>query len=275
MEPIQTPKEGTEPQAPQAPESNAALEQAISASDEAIARADAEKADTEEQPSVEPEPEPEAPEQPQDPLAQGEDPAPTSENPAAEPDYRNKFQESSREAMLLVERNKVKDAQIEQLTKTDTPTDDDMRQAFPEWDQLDALTKKVISDQETIKRRQNRIDLELAEGRNQRQLEAELEGLSDQEEFKDLQGKETDFKRFALKPANKGIPAASLAKIFLHDIADELPKKHEYTPKPGLEPGSGGPKAPEKPTGLTLEQEAALMHSDPGKYAELVKKGVI
>ena len=99
-EPIQTPDEGTELQDEVTPQVDPEMETPQTPSEE-IAEPSIE-ADPQEQPSLEP------------------------ETPTA-PDYKQKFVDSQREAILLAERNKVKEAQIESLTKQDTPTDEAMR----------------------------------------------------------------------------------------------------------------------------------------------------
>src|SRR6266852_1852877 len=48
----------------------------------------------------------------------------TPETPPVAPDYKEKFKNSQREAIVANERVNVANERIEQLTKTDTPTDE-------------------------------------------------------------------------------------------------------------------------------------------------------
>lgn len=97
--------------------------------------------------------EPETPQTPVEPEAQPQEPeAPAAqpkqpETPQA-PDYKDKFVNSQREAILAAERVNIANARIEQLTNTDTPTDEAMRVLYPEWDQLDDYNKRVLIRQE-------------------------------------------------------------------------------------------------------------------------------
>lgn len=234
MEPIQTPEEGTEQEqvTPQAPET-----------------------ETPQIPS-----EVEAPTETPEPL----EPAPT------DPDYKQKFVDSQREAILLAERNKVKEAQIEKLTKTDTPTDEAMRLVYPDWDTYNDIAKKAFIKQESqemrlraTEARQNELDSRLNQDEEiQTQIQSNPK----------LQGKESEFKRFAQNPKNKGISAEVLAKAFLFDV--EVPT----APAPqseALPAGSGGPRGDQGPKKISIEEAAQLRKTDNKRYMELVKSGQI
>jgi hypothetical protein len=192
-------------------------------------------------------------------------------------DYKQKFVDSQREAILLNERLKQERTRNELLTKQDTPTDEAMRQVYPEWDQLDDYNKRVLIKQEATNMRTAKLELELAEAREERKLDAEIDSLLDSTDPKltKLQGREAEFRRFAKKPANKGISAETLARAFLFDAEEAPAPAPAPTTRPSLEKGSGGPKEPAKPEGMTLEEEAELMKADPGRYAELIRKGII
>jgi hypothetical protein len=120
--------------------------------------------------------------------------------------------------------------------------------------------------------RQNRIENELSELREEKRLKEELESAI-REEPK-LAGKEAEFKRFASNPKNKGISAEVLAKAFLFDASDDAPQPNVQKTE-ALPQGSGGSREPLKPKKVSLEEATIIRKTDNNRYMELVKSGMI
>jgi hypothetical protein len=204
---------------------------------------------------------------------------PSQEIPTA-PDYKQKFVDSQREAILLAERNKVKEAQINSLTKTDTPTDEAMRQVYPEWDELNEVTKKALIKQEAQEMRQRRIEAQQQEITARQQLDDKLDDFLENppQEFKKLEGKETEFRRFAKRKNNIGLSLETLAKAFLFDAEDETPTT-QPNPQPmtreALPTGSGGPRGPIKEKKISIEEAAEIRKTDYKRYKELLDSNQI
>jgi len=85
-----------------------------------------------------------------------------------------------------------------------------------------------------------------------------------------LQGKEQDFRQYASKPQYRNVPMDVLVASFLQKQGG-APPAPKTTPKPGLEPGNGGPRTPERPKQLSATELAALRTSDEKAYMEYVK----
>lgn len=219
------------------------------------------------------------PETPQTPEVEQEIEQPVQPEPAqpAQPDYKNKFVESQREAILQNERLKQKDAHISKLTTKDTPTDDEMRSLYPQWDQLDDYNRSVLTDMVETRKRAIRAEQRTDALERKREFEDSLVDFVDSppQEFKGLKGKESEFKRFAQRKANIGLPLDTLAKAFLFDIQDEIQPEHKPVVTPGLERGSGGPRSAPKPAKVSLEEAATIRKTDYKRYMELVKAGKI
>jgi hypothetical protein len=200
------------------------------------------------------------------------------EQPSAEPEIpegyipKEKFVASAQESILNAERVKVKEAQIENLTKTDTPTDEVMRLVYPEWDEFNEVTKKAFIKQEVQEIKQRRIELQQQDIIDRQRLEDELEAVI--ESNPKLQNKESEFKRFARNPKNKGINADVLAKAFLFDASEEQPAKPAAKPE-ALPQGSGGDRQPLKPKKISIEEAAKIRQTDNNRYMELAKAGLI
>jgi hypothetical protein len=203
----------------------------------------------------------------------GEQPSPEPQ----QPDYKNKFVESQRESILLHERNKQKEARIAQLTNKDTPQDDEMRSIYSNWDELDEGSKAYYRNQRAMEKRvaySEQVALSLAE---KLEFEDKLEDFLETppDEFKSIKGKESEFKRFAKKRDNIGLPLTTLAKAFLFDIQDDIPQPHTPTLTPGLERGTGGPKTPPKPKKMSLEDASTLRKTNYEEYRRKVLAGEI
>lgn len=220
-------------------------------------------------PQIDPEietPTPETPsEAPETPVEQ-----PSPEPQPTAPDYKQKFVDSQREAILLAERNKAKEAQLESLTKQDTPTDEAMRQLYPEWDTFTDITKQAFVGIEAQNMRQARIESQQRDISARQQLDDKLEEFLETppEAFKKITGKEAEFKRFAKKKNNIGLSLETLAKAFLFDAEEETPP----TPmREALPAGSGGPRDPLKPKKISSEEASKLRTTDYKRWLELVK----
>jgi hypothetical protein len=223
--------------------------------------------------------EPETPEvtPPVEPAAPA---APEPETPAtaqpATPDYKQKFVDSSKESILNAARVDVANDRINELTKTDTPTDEAMRQLYPEWDAMDAFTKGVLIKQEATAMQQANLLAKQQEIDARQKLEDQLDDVIDNSEYAPkLKGKEADFKRFARNPKNRGIAAETLAKAFLFDAEGETPAPNPTPMTEALPTGSGGPREPLKPKKISIEDAAQIRKTDYKRYKQLLDSGAI
>jgi hypothetical protein len=145
-----------------------------------------------------------------------------------------------------------------------------MRKLYPEWDQLDDYNKRVLVRQEATSMRQARIESQQQELSARLKLEDEVEQVLDNPKFTKLKGKEADFKRFAMRPANRGLSAEVIAKAFLFDAEDDAtptaPPRTEALPT-----GSGGPRESLKPKKVSIEEAAQIRKTDYKRYLQLVK----
>lgn len=194
-------------------------------------------------------------------------------------DYKQKFVESQREAILLNERNKQKDAQLSKLTTKDTLTDDELRALYPWWDNptVSDETREFYKDQ-AIRDKDIKATQALAQTALQKlEFQEKLDEFIDEPpaDFKGLKGKEADFKRFAKKKENIGLPLKVLAKAFLFDVSDEITPPHTPIKTPGLENGTGGSRQPTKPKKIPIEQASNLRKTNYEEYRRLLQAGMI
>lgn len=225
-------------------------------------------------------------ETPQTPIVDGQsdeqsDDQGNEQTPPQQPqvDYKQKFVESQREAILLNERNKQKEAQLNNLTSKDTPTDDELRQRYSWWDDPSVSNEtKDFYKEQAARDKQLKATQSLAQTALQKlEFQEKLDDFIDEppQEFKGLKGNEADFKRFAKKKENVGLPLNVLAKAFLFDVSDETPATHTPVKTPGLENGTGGPRQAPKPKKMSVEDASNLRKTNYEEYRKAVMAGKI
>jgi hypothetical protein len=205
----------------------------------------------------------------------------TPDQPKAEPtaeellrkeneELKKKFGASTTENQVLQARLKAQEDARKELTKE--PTDSEFRTAFPDWDVLDdsqKADKRRIYNAERSALAARQIAEEIRDERA-RNTSIQL-ALSSTPA---LQGKEQAFTEYVSRPQYKGVPMEVLVDAFLgkQGTAPEPPKP---TPRPGLEPGNGGPRTPDKgPKKYTAEEMKTIRETDARRYAEIVKSGM-
>lgn len=213
-------------------------------------------------------------EQPVAPPADPQQPAtpptqpPKVETPA-KPDFEKLYKESSSEALTQKARADAAEAQLQGLTKE--PTDSELRAAFPEWDVMSDAEKASASRAFNAERIAQGLkaerDAEKAEKNRASNVDAAIAS------HPDLEGKEQAFRDFCAKPTHRTVDPTILVDAFLHKASATAPAPP--TPSPGLESGNGGPRTPEKPKKISIEEAAEIRKMDYRRYLKLVKAGEI
>lgn len=222
-----------------------------------------------EQEPITPQPNPEEPQTPKEPAAPAT-PAEPQEPKPGEPDYKEKFTQSSREAQILAAKNKKLQEELDKINNQTPPTDAEMKEKFPEWETLNTVTQDVLRRQIQLEKKVTNQDRIIAEQLAEQKFQAELRELYQNPEYKDLQG-DKDFEEFVLKPKHRGLDIRTIADAYLLRNKKPAPAPERTQ---GLEPGSGGPRnVPD--VGMTLEEADALRQKDPKKYRELLRTGQI
>lgn len=178
--------------------------------------------------------------------------------------------ESSREAQLLIEQNKLKDERLNKLTNQEAPTDDELKQTYPNWDEMDYGTQTFLKNQAALEKKVAATSNILLDKLEEEKWQDDLARIKTK--HPELADKESDFKAFAYKPSHKNIDVDTLAKAFLFDNKAEAVKPNP-TPGAVLEQGSGGPKLP--PAEISMEDVAVIRTADPKRYRELLMRGQI
>jgi hypothetical protein len=222
-------------------------------------------------------PENPAPTTNQDPVV-GE-PAPAPEQPEAPEtrpedtvDYwKNRHAESSRENQVILGREKEKDARIEQLTKQHPPTDTELREAFPEWEQMLPHEQRLAKENLALRRSLSGVGNDLAEVKARQAWDSDLKKAT--KAFPTLKGKEDDFEAFVMKPAHRTTPIEVLAKAFLSDTPP--PPAAPVQGRPGVQRGNAGPKDLPSTKKMTAIEAGELRKSNFAEYKRQLDAGNI
>lgn len=200
------------------------------------------------------------------PEAPVEKVAPEKPVEKTDPDYKTLYENSTREAMIW--RAKANQNIDRQKGNTNTLTEAEMRQEFPDWEDLSDGEKhsRVIAYEAktTAKRLEAEREVEKAERNRQTSIEMAIASKPD------LQGREQAFREYAAHATRRDAPLDILIDAFLFK-ADPTPTRTNSNP--GLEPGNGGSRETARPKRWTVEQVSVLQKTDPRKYRELLLKG--
>ena len=201
----------------------------------------------------------------------------TPQTPAAQtpPDYQKKFSQSAAEAQILLGRNKVLEDRYNKLTSQDTPTEAELREAYPSWDSMNAVEKDVYKNILTERKRNNRIEATLLEMTAEQRFTAEMNALLAKPEYSVLHG-DAEFTEFVLRPKHKGLDIQTLADAYLFKKGLKEPETPTSPVQrdPGLPKGSGGPRTTEQP-GLSDDEVATIRKTDPKRFRQMLKTGEI
>lgn len=218
------------------------------------------------------EPTPTAPPQPQGPVT-------PPVVPPQEPDYKEKFRNSSRENQILLGQQKNLNERLESLTKDEIPTEEEMKRLHPNWDYYSDTEKELALSNVSLQRSLNKTNLTVANFVADQRWQTQLAEVVSQNPV--LKGREGEFRDFVFKEKNRGVDMSILVSAFIGEhrqeiVEDDAPPAPP-TPtqnQPVLESGGAGGPEPAR-TELSYEDREKLRKSDPKKYNELIRKGVI
>lgn len=193
-----------------------------------------------------------------------------------EPDYKKKFSDSSRESLILYEKNKKMAEVIEKAGQDIEVTEEELKTEYPDWEDMTQLEQK-LAKKDLIREKQMGALKEAT--REFRDIEVwnkkTDEFMADPEtmiKFPELEGKEEDFKAFSAKSTHRGVDFAVLVSSFMYEEG-----KKQVKHKGGMMPtGSAGTeKSKPKSNKLSVEESRRLRTTDYKQYLELLKKGKI
>lgn len=230
-----------------------------------------------------PEPSEEAPEP--TPSKEVEEPTPSEEIQEPTPskeikedvDYKKKFTESSREALVLRAKEQKMNEALEIAKNLPEPTEEEMVKEFPEWDVMSDAEKKMAKRQVKSDRRFAALEEVTKESKDivgwNNKVDQFVEDPKNLITYPQLEGKIEEFKQYATKPTHRAIPFEVLVSAFLGDASRQIKPKNKGSQ---LEQGNGGPKDKGKVNDkVSFEQSETIRKTDYKRWTELLRAGKI
>lgn len=217
---------------------------------------------------------PEEPTIPQEPDSEPTIPSPEPPQPQLQDEtetvdfWKRKATEQASENIVL--NGKIREYETRKGIDNE-PTEAELRQAFPSFDHMSdegqELARATYKTRREAQATRQALERREAEEKWNRTLEQAV--ISNPS----LEGKERAFKEFASKPSHRGAPVDVLVDAFLHKNGSSETVRRE--PQPGLETGSGGPKAIATKKGLSGTELKQLREADYKGYLEYIKNNPI
>ena len=199
----------------------------------------------------------------------------TEERPTQ--DYKKKFIESTREAQVLYAKNKKLNEAIENTTKIAAPTDDELKETYPDWEVMSDFERKMAKDSLINKRRFAALAEVTKDFKDYDRWQKKVNEFVTDEvnltKYPELDGRSDEFKLFASKPTRRGVSFGDLVAAFAYTESKSRPAKKKGKM---FETGSKGDKNIKKRSNkLSIEQGRRLRLKDYSKWKQLLKAGKI
>jgi hypothetical protein len=211
--------------------------------------------------------EPEEPEKPKEP----------EKTQKPQEDYKKKFIESTKESQVLYAKNKKYSEVFDNIEKIEAPTEDELKKEFPDWEVMSDFEKKIATDNVVNNRKLAEISKIAKESKDIEKWQGDVETFITNPEslnkYPGLEGKEDEFKVFAIKPTRRGVDFEDLVASFLFNESQSNVKHKGKM----FENGNGGPKEPPKVKSdkIGIEESMLLKKTDYKKWTEMLKAGKI
>jgi len=209
------------------------------------------------------------------------EPEPVQEPKRGSEDWKEKFSNSSREAMALHFKNEKLQSVIQSVSDTPDPTIDELKEYARtrgvEYDDLDDFSKGLFKDTYINSKSLERIKTLGAELKESEAWNKRVDDFVNDPEtvktFPSLSDYEEEFKKYCAKPSRRGSELSDLVASFLYmqDKAPQAPKHKGSL----LLSGGNGQAEPAKPSKLTELEVASIRIRDPKEYRRLIKSGKI
>lgn len=200
-----------------------------------------------------------------------------TETQEPEIDYKKKFTESAREALVQTAQRNELEKVIDGSVETPEPTEDELKAEYPEWDEMTSTEQKLAKKTLWNDKRFSIIEQAREERKNVQAWNEKVDQFVDDPAnlttYPELEGKTEEFRLFASKPTRRGLNFDDLVLAFNGELAKSRVK---HTGKM-FETGGNAAKEKMQPKNdkLSLEEGRKLMETNYPKYKELLRQGKI
>ena len=194
-------------------------------------------------------------------------------------DYKEKYQDSTKEAMTLYSKNKRLVEKVEEANTLPEPTEDECvayaRKSGTNYDDLDDFTKTILKETLHNKMKFEKINDLVKETKDidawADKIDAFTNSVETVAKYPLIEENADDFRKFSLQKEHRGADMEMLAAAYLYKQGTISVKKSKGSM---LLSGSGGGKV-EKPVGLTDEDVKNIRLTNPKELRRLIKAGKV
>lgn len=231
-----------------------------------------------ETPAVEtPEENPEEVQETETPETTPKDPEVPEEDAPEDDEYKKKYTASQQEAIILNERNKKHAEAIDRAGLLPEPTEDELKEAYSDWDEMTNTERMLAKDNLWNKRKLDEIAKSAQEGKDLEAWNTKVSEMLDDPQtlinHPKLEGKQHAFKVFALKPTRRGVDMETLITSFLYTTKSER-KENKGSNLP-VSNNTIVPPKPKPTDTITQEQAQVLMRTNYSEYKKKLMAGKI
>lgn len=190
---------------------------------------------------------------------------------------KKKLSASASENQIIYAQNQKMNDAIDKAAEVPEPTDQELLQEFPDWEGMSDTEKKLAKNSMHTDRRLKAITAASKDFKDLKQWQSKVTEFIENPETLTknplLDGKEDDFKLYALKPTRRGVDFEDLVAGFLYSNSAAKPKhKGQMFPT-----GSGGDKKTVVPKSnkLTVTEAAQLRQTNYTEYRRQLRAGNI
>jgi len=212
-----------------------------------------------------------------EPEKEPEKPKEEDDEPEKEPDedIRKKLRASTQEALILHSSNKKIQEAITKAAEMAPPTDEVMTELYPEFDDLDDFSKKMARENYMNTQKMQAVTSVSQEFKDSDTWRTKVDEFVDDPanvtKIPDLDGREEEFRSFAMKPTRRGVEFEDLVASFLYNIPKPVKSKGKQ-----LERVSGPAiEKPENNGKIGAEAAATLRKTDYKAFTEMLRSGKI
>lgn len=189
-----------------------------------------------------------------------------------EPDYKEKFKASTREAQVISHKNKA----FDEASNIPEPTEEEMESEHKDWGMMDDSDKKMAKDIAWNKKRFKAINSVSQKYKGISEWRDKVHAFIDDPQSlidnSDLEGKTDAFTKYANKKDRRGVSFDILVNSFLYESATGKKKNKGKM----FAIGTGGPvKKAKRSNKITIEEASKLKKHNYKKYKKALEAGRI
>lgn len=193
------------------------------------------------------------------------------------PDYKDKFINSTRESLTQIAKNKklteaIDEASNLELTDEEFNTEVVKRGLNPEM--LSETEKIILRESISNSKKFEKVKTASEEGRKidewATKVDSFLEDENTLKNFPTIAGNEDEFRKFVMKPTRRGVDLEDLVSAFSFGYKPPVKKTGNL-----LLSNSNGRAMPTKPAKVTAEDLSVLRRTNPKRYRQIIESGKI